>query len=266
MTVGGTIDFGSRDSMHEIIRANKFLNCENIKVRKSERISFCRVLLRPNWFINADIANFAFTDVQWVNVEANCIRRNVFDEFKQLADRGTPRVSVLFKQTCWMLAENSEESSRFEEASIFRRMALEVDWLEKKSRLLEWWTRPVTLGKFVSSFSQSVRMFPLDLAHIAYRWSSYYGESWNRAAMILFTIVLTFALIYWSPLCSFGSGKEKGLEISEAISYSARVMVLQRPEPFPKSSVAYLAVAAEVLMGPTQLALLALALRRKFMR
>ncbi len=43
-------------------------------------------------------------------------------------------------------------------------------------------------------------------------------------------------------------------------------MTLQKPEPRPKSSAARLAVIICAILGPLQGALLALAVRRKFMR
>ncbi len=71
------------------------------------------------------------------------------------------------------------------------------------------------------------------------------------------------------PLCLYAAkspdqvGPE--LRILRALSYSASVMTLQKPEPSPSIVVRGL-VTLETIMGPVQAALLALAIRRKFMR
>jgi hypothetical protein len=54
--------------------------------------------------------------------------------------------------------------------------------------------------------------------------------------------------------------------LADALAYSANVMTLQKPEPRPATYVARGLVIAETILGPLQAALLALAIRRKFMR
>jgi len=56
------------------------------------------------------------------------------------------------------------------------------------------------------------------------------------------------------------------LEFSRALTYSLAVMSLQRPEPRPLTNWAHTPVTFETILGPVQAALLALAIRRKFMR
>ena len=55
-------------------------------------------------------------------------------------------------------------------------------------------------------------------------------------------------------------------ELSSALLYSAGVMTLQKPEPRPATNAAQSLVMLETILGPVQAALLALAIRRKFMR
>jgi hypothetical protein len=50
------------------------------------------------------------------------------------------------------------------------------------------------------------------------------------------------------------------------LTYSLAVMSLQRPEPKPMTAAAHALVTIESILGPVQAALLALAIRRKFMR
>lgn len=52
----------------------------------------------------------------------------------------------------------------------------------------------------------------------------------------------------------------------EAALYSFNVSILQKPEPKPKELWGSALVSLETVLGPAQAALLALALRRRFMR
>src|SRR5205807_3006727 len=56
------------------------------------------------------------------------------------------------------------------------------------------------------------------------------------------------------------------LKFSRALTYSAGVMTLQKPEPRPATTAAQTVVLLETVLGPVQAAPLALAIRRKFMR
>ncbi len=56
------------------------------------------------------------------------------------------------------------------------------------------------------------------------------------------------------------------MTVPRAFSYSAGVMMLQKPEPGQAATVAQSLVLLETLLGPAQAALLLLAIRRKFMR
>ncbi|MFY9611034.1 MAG: hypothetical protein WAU45_20785 [Blastocatellia bacterium] len=56
------------------------------------------------------------------------------------------------------------------------------------------------------------------------------------------------------------------LSIQRVWTYSLAVMSLQKPEPKPLTGTAQTLVLLETILGPVQAALLALAIRRKFMR
>jgi hypothetical protein len=56
------------------------------------------------------------------------------------------------------------------------------------------------------------------------------------------------------------------IEWRRAFIYSLAVMSLQKPEPKPLTGTAQTLVLLETILGPVQAALLALAIRRKFMR
>lgn len=110
-----------------------------------------------------------------------------------------------------------------------------------------------------------------------------YDEKIRRAFTALLVIWFLFAIIYWKWAdATWWQPKQtantvpakseppataaKTLTASEAFLYSAGVMALQKPEPLPANKRAKLFVLLETLLGPVQAALLALAIRRKFMR
>lgn len=110
-----------------------------------------------------------------------------------------------------------------------------------------------------------------------------YGERVRRAFGVLLVVWLLFALMYWkaadeswwqpkqpSAILSVKPDATRATPIkltaSDALLYSAGVMALQKPEPAPANKRAKLLVLMETIFGPVQAALLALAIRRKFMR
>jgi hypothetical protein len=56
------------------------------------------------------------------------------------------------------------------------------------------------------------------------------------------------------------------LGFRDALLYSLNVATLQKPDPLPNNRRAKLLVWPETVLGPVQAALLALAIRRRFMR
>ena len=171
--------------------------------------------------------------------------------------RRQPRSHHLLAIACRNLAVNSEENHRYEEASKFRYMAMEARRLESWRGFapwrLSWW----------------------------YWLASGYGERVWQAFFVLLGILLLSALLYtrvgfarWEPKVASESDAvvakrdEVGapLKSSRALPYSAGVMTFQKPEPRPATTAAQTVVLLETILGPVQAALLALAIRRKFMR
>jgi hypothetical protein len=117
--------------------------------------------------------------------------------------------------------------------------------------------------------------------HRLYWLASGYGERTEQAFIILLIIWLLSAFLYtqvgfsrWEPKVS--SEKEatevrrdevgQPLPWPRTLTYSLGVMTLQKPEPRPATDAAQAVVMLETIFGPVQAALLALAIRRKFMR
>lgn len=114
-----------------------------------------------------------------------------------------------------------------------------------------------------------------------YWLASGYGERVLRAFVMLLVVWWGFALIYFgaqctdSPLsdgqvCVEWEQKEGAPSPREtfprSLAYTLNVMTLQKPEPRPASPAAQMLVTLCTILGPVQAALLALAIRRKFMR
>jgi hypothetical protein len=155
------------------------------------------------------------------------------------------------------LATNSEEINAMDDASAFRYAAMDLHRLQKKLGglfwRLEWW----------------------------YWFASGYSERVARSLAVLAGIWILFALLYtqvgfvrWEPKidnlvqarAASSAAWIQPLRLTEALGYSAAVMTLQKPEPRPSSLTAKNLVLLESLLGPVQAALLALAVRRRFMR
>lgn len=241
------------------------LDLQNARLEKPERISFHRVHLCPSWFVNVDSRKMVFTDVRWDNLDSKFRNRNIEIEIESLEKRKVRKPRRLLEIACRQLGVNAEENNRYEDASKFRYMAMETRRLEYawQGRLwsLSWW----------------------------YRLLSGYGENWSRALCVLVGILLLFSLLYATPFSSFDYGEKNAertadevenqvfccanygerfhhMEITEAMVHSGLVAAFQRPEPKPANTLTKFFVFLETIFAPLQAALLALAIRRKFMR
>ncbi len=226
------------------------LDLQFARIEKPEHISFHTVTLRPYWFVNVDPRKFEFTNVDWR-------WRSTREEIESLQEDHVSSPHRMLAIACRHLAVNAEENHRYEEGSKFRYMAMDARRLEHFRGFafwrLSWW----------------------------YWLASGYGERVLRAAVVLFGILLVSAALYtqvgfvrWEPRINSESEAatakrdESGapLKLSRALTYSAAVMTFQRPEPRPATITAQTIVLLETILGPVQAALLALAIRRKFMR
>jgi hypothetical protein len=228
------------------------LNLQFARIENPHRVSFHTLTLRPHMFNNVDAREFEFINVDW-NWQGIDIRREI------VGVGGTDVLSShrLLAVACRNLAVNAEENHRYEEASRFRYMAMDARRLERWRGLvpwrLSWW----------------------------YWLASGYGERVWRAFVVLLAVWLVAAALYtqlgfvrWEPRVSNereaaeARRDEAGapLRLPRALTYSLGVMTLQKPEPRPATNWAQAVVMLETILGPVQAALLALAIRRKFMR
>jgi hypothetical protein len=239
---------------------NPSLDSQHVRIEHPERIAFHTLSLRPHWFVNVDSRQFVFTDVGW---EWEHI--SVKQEIAALEANEVSSPNRLLAITCRQLAENAEANNRYEEASRFRYWAMDL------ARRMKW---------------KGWAFWKTDWVHMLYWAVSGYGERRFRALGALAAVWIVFVLFYTQvgfeqkpPKVSNDSAQSvtaasmtiedrigQPLEFSRALTYSLGVMSLQKPEPKPLTGTAQTLVLLETILGPVQAALLALAIRRKFMR
>jgi Pentapeptide repeats (9 copies) len=231
---------------------------------KANRVSFYNLRLQPHWFVNVDSKSFVFTNCHWK--QSNNSNVNVKSELAKLTK--TPNSHELLTKTCWQLASNHEESNSFSKASMFRQFAQ-----ESKRREDVRWKQPFTL-------------------HWWYCLSSFYGENWKWALGVLLSLILViFPIIYTRTnfqTCSKDRPIAASLTVCEskdeeirknctcrtdqialtdAIVQSLTTATLQNVEyRKPLTVWGEIWIILEKIFAPLQAALLALAIRRKFMR
>jgi hypothetical protein len=238
------------DGAREVFSESSELSLRFAYINKPMGVSFDTVTLRPHWFINVDSREFKFKNVDW-------IWRSTNQEVHALAERNVLSPCRMLEIACRNLAANADENSRYEEASRFRYKAMEARRLETWRGFVPW-----RLGWW-------------------YWLASGYSERVLRAFLFLLGIWFVAAILYaqvgfarWEPKRASESdvaiAKQDDigapLKFSRALTYSASVMTLQKPEPKPATTAAQTVVLLETLLGPVQAALLGLAIRRKFMR
>ncbi len=227
---------------------------QHAHTEKPDRISFHTLDLKPHWFVNVDSRKFVFTDVEF--------NYDLKDELERLkkAEVGAPH--RLLSIACRQLADNAETNHRYHEASRLRYSSFDARRRERfygySFWRLDWW----------------------------YWLASGYGERVLQA-FIVFVVLIGLCMIGYKisdfdptskaaiakPMPAAASSSPDMTSIQprrlgwrEAVLYSFNVSILQKPEPKPMSLWANALVSLQTVLGPAQAALLALALRRRFMR
>ena len=301
------------DVLQQVFDGDKtWLDLQNIFIEKPERVIFDTVRLEPSWFVGVDCKKFVFINCDWIYADGSEI--DVFTEIDNVYMKNgvlfPTNPQKLFTIISRQLAENAENNNRFEEASNFRRMAFEAEWIEKKGKVLSWIENlDIENEKLKRRFSGSVDEYDepnspsttLDIllksgdfiVHALYRFTSFYGESWGWAAFILAIIIFVFFPFIYTQTEFQVSPKNIPLEVvvkdckdvveelktvckienrglnfwSEAIPHSLATASLQTVEyRVPKTPWGSIWMILEKIFAPLQAALLALAIRRKFMR
>jgi hypothetical protein len=195
------------------------------------------VSLHPGWFINADVRKVNFTDVEWYGIlgAKGTLDRELSALEEHLEEDKVEARHTLLAQACRRLLTNAEENREYPLANEFHYWSM--DALRKKG-----WRS-------------------LGLVGTLYWGLSGYGVRAARAFLVLVGICAAFAALYMI----FGPPKLE--DLGQALVYSLGAVARLNPEPRPtEPGVFQFLVIVEGLLGPLQIALLALAIRRKVMR
>jgi hypothetical protein len=233
------------------------LHFQHVRIEHPERITLHTLNLRPHWFVNVDSRRFVFTDVGW-----EWERISINQEIAALETNHVSSPNRLLAIACRQLAENAETNNRYEEASRFRYWAMDL------ARRIKW---------------KGWSFWRTDWLHMLYWAVSGYGERIWLAFLWVLAVWIVFASLYTQVGFTKPESKSETptsnpvlptepdtigqpLSIKRVWTYSLAVMSLQKPEPKPLTGTAQALVLLQTILGPVQAALLALAIRRKFMR
>ncbi|HKX32346.1 MAG TPA: pentapeptide repeat-containing protein [Blastocatellia bacterium] len=250
-----------------------YLNLQHARMEKPDRVSFHTLKLKAHWFVNIDSRRFELVNVEWPKITDLHVRKQLEDLSQRVDSSPYELLSIAYRQ----LAVNAEENHRYREASWFRCASMSLGLSELSNNYV---------GKIFQPLFWLYWVFTPKRKHIqpllwVYWILSGYGERVSKALLVLVLSALIFAGFYrrvgfQSPpqiigVQSGGSAQVDniGLPITsfrKAIIYSFEVMALQKPEPKPLTNAARSLVLVETIFGPIQAALLALAIRRRFMR
>jgi hypothetical protein len=214
-------------------------------IEKPENFSLDGVALRPSWFIDANVQRFRFTNVKWpplenrrkdaIDAEVDAIgdRRDVNTQDKE---RRKDLLAVLAR-TCRELSANAEDNRDYTNANEFHYWSMEA--VRKQGWSRSW---PIITLYWVLSG---------------------YGVRAVRAFWVLFGICVAFAVSY--TLLGLPELKNFWTALGYSLGALARLNLIPRPDPATYPVFQFL-VIVEGLLGPLQIALLVLAIRRKVMR
>jgi hypothetical protein len=247
------------------------------------------VRLHPGWFINADVRKVDFTDVKWYGMPGG--PKGTLDEeigaaLKKHRGEGSPY--TLLAQACRRLSTNAEENREYPLANEFHYWSMDVlrkdrwdyliwvrKWISESGLRVERRCGLATTLRLIWSRirrRQSRRRSPFGLINTLYWALSGYGVKAARAFWVLVVLWAAFAVPYMlfgpdalrvSSASNFGEAME---HIGQAVVYSLSTMARLNPEPKPDPGLFQFLVTIEGILGPLQIALLALAVRRKVMR
>jgi uncharacterized protein YjbI with pentapeptide repeats len=252
---GGNVDFQQvaflsqaafRGTVHNrVFHPEKRINFRHAEIEDPTCVSFHTVTVRPGWFVDANPREFSFTNVEWYRL---CSWRRLWtinDELEVVKRLGAPSPASILEGTCRELAINSEEDHLYGEASKFRYHAM--DARRRRSKGGSWGTSLIFWYWLLSG----------------------YGELQGRSLVWLSLILFGFAGLYTLT----GLPQDKVVTWSnvvpsywQSLVYSLGIMTRQRLTLQPETGLVQFLVILEGILGPLQIALFALAIRRKFIK
>jgi len=274
--------FGSGE--HPVFTETASLKLELAQIAEPEQLIFHTVRLHPHWFVNVDARKFEFTNVNWVGFEqANLpwkerarlklkraltawpdyLKLGIGSEALHNELRAMSSVENhhrLLSIACRQLATNAEDNNRYGDAAQFRYASMDARRLEKWRGwdifTMDWWYWLVSgYGERIPRAMICLLVLLLSFGYL-FTWVGFETKAAPEAAAIVQEITPTPAPLKELPLPSFRDG----------LTYAMSAALFQRPEPKAYTFWAKLCVSLEMVFVPLQAALLALAIRRRFMR
>jgi hypothetical protein len=215
------------------------------RIEKPEVATFDSVVLHISWFLNTDVRKFSFTDVMWYGLPGGR-PGGPDDEIRALKERAVEWPHAQLAKICESLALLAEKNGDYEMAGEFYYWSMDVARKESRWRF--------------------------GLLNNLYWALSGYGERILRAFGILVAICAVFAVLYMFAGPSklqvlHTSGFSESIQhAGHAMVYSLGVLFRLSPDPKPDLGLFQLLVTIESIMGPVQIAVLLLAIRRKILR
>jgi uncharacterized protein YjbI with pentapeptide repeats len=232
----------------QVFAPNGQVSFTRARIEKPDLFLFDTVRLRPSWFVGVDARKFDFTAVEWYGLLRNSPEGSLHDEIERVREKEKGRSTYsLLAQACQRLAANAEDNRDYPTANEFHYWSMDA----------------LRQGKPVSALA-AWRL-------IWWYWIlSGYGERQIRALGWLTAILVGFAALYmWlQPWGAEETPKIGVLNLAwESIVYSLGVMTrLANDIPNNATPLEESLIILEGVLGPFQIALFALALRRRFMR
>lgn len=238
----GRVRFFGTES-NRIFNAETLVDFQDARLQDPEQLTFHTVLLRPGWFVNTDARNLNFINVKWHGL-SSASKRALQNEIHALQNRDVESPHRLLAKTCRELYTNYEEKRDYLIAGEFHYWSM---YALRKEGLIRF-----------------------GLIRTLYGWMSGYGERPGRAFLALVFIWAAFTALYFvvgPETLRVASNLAESVEhLWEAAVYSLSALARLSPNPVPESGLFQLLVTLEGLLGPLQIALFALAVRRKVMR
>jgi len=275
------------------------------RIEKPELVSFHMLQLRPNWFVGVDARKFDFTGVEWYGL-SNRLKASLDDEVERIRQKrevGSPY--ALLSQACRRLSANADDNRQYPLANEFhywsmdalskeswshiRNLNLTLESLAKKETwrdIRKHFGLVTTLYGALSGYGvRAARAFWILFWMSAFFAFLYMvaGPSELRAGPLAIyqshnpSLATAFSQPDFvppymrkgpkMPVVSASELRQSIVNVGHAFGYSLGALARLRPEPQPDGpSWFQFFVTAEGILGPLQIALLALAIRRQVMR
>jgi uncharacterized protein YjbI with pentapeptide repeats len=276
-----------------VFASQAWVRFDGSRIDSPELLTFKTVLLHPGWFINADVRKVDFTDVKWYGMPSGpkgTLDAEISFLLEKRRDIESPH--TLLAQSCRRLSANAEENREYPLANEFHYWSMDAvrkeSWSHFKGLTLESLAKTETRCDIRKHFGLVTTLY----------WAlSGYGVRAGRALGVLVVVWAVFAILYmllgppelrvfspevwWLPsilagfpafvpseldLISVRSIGEVMGHIGQAMVYSLSTLARLNPKPEPEPGLFQFLVTIEGILGPLQIALLALAIRRKVMR